>query len=1380
MIWAVTYAFLLIAQLVFAQGRFNEPIHNTTTDPGATVISASGCETTLEACTGGSTILINGGTCNVGTLNIDNCNIFPNNGASVTIDVATAFNPGSNLTLAGFTINAADATRCMTFSGSTTNTTIRNNLILGGDAGDCVRFEDNVNNITLEGNKINGGAGPNGSSGHNVNCNGRNESPRPTDITIRNNHLYKDATEMGWPGWGTDTEDLLQLRACCDITFDGNWLEGQFNHGGDDIEELVDLKETGNGCIYTFSNNFVDGRTLESAKKCMILQVEPDHDATSDDNQTDIHGNVFFACDEGNATGAVNYGADSSKPNAFVEGVFDFNLVINQGDGEPNVTFQQFSQSSIRHNTIINGDLAFETGTGPGAQNNFIFFDQNMFLSVDSINNQEFNATNCRENRDPLTTGNLDASCVNTSATDPLLTDCSTSNTNFDCTPTNSAFIGDTGPDGFPSGALIPPTLITTGGSAPEIGNVADDIIVLNLNVYEVIARYSTAPVKNVDTSKITVEYDNVPQSIQSTSVVGSNQIRLDMVGSATSSTVVEITMTKDWCTDSANLGNAMDIIGHEINAGCQAVTNRTITNNINAPPSGRILFANCATGFDGNNGLSSGQAVRTVQRAFDLVQNGDLVIFEGDDANPVVCDLNNGPAALNSHSDVWILAQPRHGVVFSSMESAAKQGTQTWNSIGDNRWEIPNFQMTGGGSDDPYLMGYVDAGGTEHFLLRYTCADLSDHSATFCNGFGNGAILEQGYCFEGGDLRVRLPNNDDPNGREVLIPDTDFSGDGITMANSDDIIFDGFICEGFGSQCIDADTASTGLLVRNFEFKYSQIGVSAGNGAIVEWSRYLMPGLGQYKLDMDALGGTASWRRVFNVVKSYDIGGDCLENQSVEGSIFYSTDPNVENVTVRNSVLIGFDGFRMNGLNNSTLRDSVCFNFGDNCVELESDNDAGGQGLVVRDNHFNSVGFQIYSAQQSSGLQSPIEATIHHNVSIIDAIGVDTTIIDLIKDNVVTTDTDVKFFNNAHRLEEKTIFSNNGGDLVDCCFTLRNEIYSTSFSSNFGSFSPTVSNNILHRPSNVSFVTANNGIHTTTSSPINWVTEFTDFGITSGSIAEDAGIVISGITPPSNVDIGVFEVGAQSGKIAESESDATGTWPRPVVATLDTSVPSGWTGAVPPGDTDPPTTPTGLATTLVTDTQIDLTWNASTDNVGVTNYRLEKCEGAGCSGFSEIQQPTGTTASVIGLSPGSTHNFRVRAEDAAGNLSGFSSTLEVTTTGDSDPPSVPTNLVFTFIGSTQMDISWSASTDNVGVARYRIDRCEGVGCVSFVEIDQPVATTHSSTGLTPSTTYRFRVRAEDTSMNLSGFSTILEGATTSAPAAGIFIGGTVEGGTRQ
>jgi glucose/arabinose dehydrogenase/PKD repeat protein len=103
----------------------------------------------------------------------------------------------------------------------------------------------------------------------------------------------------------------------------------------------------------------------------------------------------------------------------------------------------------------------------------------------------------------------------------------------------------------------------------------------------------------------------------------------------------------------------------------------------------------------------------------------------------------------------------------------------------------------------------------------------------------------------------------------------------------------------------------------------------------------------------------------------------------------------------------------------------------------------------------------------------------------------------------------------------------------------------------------------------------------------------------------------------------------------------------------------------------------------------------------------------------------------------------------------------------DTQPPTAPTNPAATAVSTSQINLSWSASTDNVGVTGYRLERCQGAACTNFVEVAQPPGTTYTDTGLAAATTYRYQVRAADAAQNLSGYSSIT-GATTLAGTSGL------------
>jgi YD repeat-containing protein len=206
---------------------------------------------------------------------------------------------------------------------------------------------------------------------------------------------------------------------------------------------------------------------------------------------------------------------------------------------------------------------------------------------------------------------------------------------------------------------------------------------------------------------------------------------------------------------------------------------------------------------------------------------------------------------------------------------------------------------------------------------------------------------------------------------------------------------------------------------------------------------------------------------------------------------------------------------------------------------------------------------------------------------------------------------------------------------------------------------------------------------------------------------------------------------------------------------------------ATTPADTVVPTTPASLTAAATSSTQIDLSWTGSTDSggSGLTGYKVERCQGAGCtSGFTQIGTPTGTTYSDTGRSPLTAYGYRVRAYDGAGNNSGYSNTASATTPADTTAPTTPSNPIVDNSTPLQLTISWSASTDagGAGLAGYRVEACQGASCTTFALIATVSSTSYTHTALPPSTTYRYRVRAYDNASpaNQSSYSSITQGTT--------------------
>src|SRR6266478_5796804 len=176
--------------------------------------------------------------------------------------------------------------------------------------------------------------------------------------------------------------------------------------------------------------------------------------------------------------------------------------------------------------------------------------------------------------------------------------------------------------------------------------------------------------------------------------------------------------------------------------------------------------------------------------------------------------------------------------------------------------------------------------------------------------------------------------------------------------------------------------------------------------------------------------------------------------------------------------------------------------------------------------------------------------------------------------------------------------------------------------------------------------------------------------------------------------------------------------------------------------DTTPPTTPTGLTATVAGSTGANLSWNASTDDVGVTAYILLR------NGV-QVATPATTSLTDTGLSAATTYSYTVAARDAAGNISPNSASVSVTTASvaDTTPPSTPTGLTGAAAGSTGANLSWNASTDNVGVTGYIVRR-------NGVQVETPATTSFADTGLSAATTYSYTVAARDAAGNISPNST--------------------------
>ena len=124
-------------------------------------------------------------------------------------------------------------------------------------------------------------------------------------------------------------------------------------------------------------------------------------------------------------------------------------------------------------------------------------------------------------------------------------------------------------------------------------------------------------------------------------------------------------------------------------------------------------------------------------------------------------------------------------------------------------------------------------------------------------------------------------------------------------------------------------------------------------------------------------------------------------------------------------------------------------------------------------------------------------------------------------------------------------------------------------------------------------------------------------------------------------------------------------------------------------------------------------------------------------------------------VSPAQTTTYTITAQNNQGTA-----TAQVIVTvlpPDTQPPSIPTGLSATTISSSQINLSWTGSTDNVGVAGYKIYR-------DGAQVGTSPVNSYNDTGLAPSTPYSYTVSAYDDSGNNSGQSAPAQATTQSGP----------------
>jgi len=169
--------------------------------------------------------------------------------------------------------------------------------------------------------------------------------------------------------------------------------------------------------------------------------------------------------------------------------------------------------------------------------------------------------------------------------------------------------------------------------------------------------------------------------------------------------------------------------------------------------------------------------------------------------------------------------------------------------------------------------------------------------------------------------------------------------------------------------------------------------------------------------------------------------------------------------------------------------------------------------------------------------------------------------------------------------------------------------------------------------------------------------------------------------------------------------------------------------------DTIAPTVPTGLIASAVSSSQINLTWNASSDAVGVTGYNVYR-------NGTQVGTPFNTSYNDTGLLPLTPYTYAVAAYDAAGNTSAQSYQASDTTQAPPGTiPNPPSSLVTNAVSSSQINLSWTDASGNEDGFRIERSLTSGSGFSEITTVGVNV-TNYSDIGIAASTTYYYRVKA--------------------------------------
>jgi len=169
---------------------------------------------------------------------------------------------------------------------------------------------------------------------------------------------------------------------------------------------------------------------------------------------------------------------------------------------------------------------------------------------------------------------------------------------------------------------------------------------------------------------------------------------------------------------------------------------------------------------------------------------------------------------------------------------------------------------------------------------------------------------------------------------------------------------------------------------------------------------------------------------------------------------------------------------------------------------------------------------------------------------------------------------------------------------------------------------------------------------------------------------------------------------------------------------------------------------PSNLQTFTINATSLNLSWLDNSNNE--SGFEIYRSSNNGVT-YTYVGLTSANANNFIDniLTPNTSYTYKIRAMKKAVGASDYSNSSLSSTTVDNVAPTKPTNLTSSNLTSTSVNLSWTASTDNVGVVGYDI-------YANGINIGSSSSTTFNATGLTNGTSYVFKVIAKDAIPNYS------------------------------